>query len=381
MLLGEVANADHGRGRQSRRIGHAARTGLRPRRIGQGSAESFHSPAEEWVLHPERCSVGSVYASGSGSTTFLSGSVVRRRVMARLSELLVSVRDAAARFEADRWSGYDCVRLAEELARAAKACAAACRAPRRGRWSVAGMTGVGGAHCGASPTTHAPGDGEAPAGARHPLHITPAARHRPSSSTTRRRGTRLRRPRQLLAQPGTVVTRPAIRLEPGGRRPHLDQQLRQTRHDPPPRRLTWKEGHRARPRGVPEPTEHSSGCKGSCLSRACRPSQPILDQSLPGRRWVLAPRRRSFMLDDHARGRRPHLPRSNMKFGQKALLSGALVGAAIAGGAVGASVLGTAQAQTSSSSSDGGNLRPVDRGRRQPRSAHRERDHRDPAHR
>jgi uncharacterized membrane protein YkoI len=40
-----------------------------------------------------------------------------------------------------------------------------------------------------------------------------------------------------------------------------------------------------------------------------------------------------------------------MKFGQKALLSGALVGAAVAGGAVGASVLGTAQAQTSSSSS------------------------------
>jgi len=40
-----------------------------------------------------------------------------------------------------------------------------------------------------------------------------------------------------------------------------------------------------------------------------------------------------------------------MRFGQKALLSSALVGAAIAGGAVGASVLGTAQAQTSSSSS------------------------------
>ena len=39
-----------------------------------------------------------------------------------------------------------------------------------------------------------------------------------------------------------------------------------------------------------------------------------------------------------------------MKFGQKALLSGALVGAAITGGAVGASVLGTAQAQTSSTS-------------------------------
>ncbi len=41
--------------------------------------------------------------------------------MARLSELLVSVRDAAARFEPDRWSGDDCARLAEELARAAKA--------------------------------------------------------------------------------------------------------------------------------------------------------------------------------------------------------------------------------------------------------------------
>jgi hypothetical protein len=39
-----------------------------------------------------------------------------------------------------------------------------------------------------------------------------------------------------------------------------------------------------------------------------------------------------------------------MKFAQKAMLSGALVGATVAGGAVGASVLGTAQAQTSSSS-------------------------------
>jgi uncharacterized membrane protein YkoI len=38
-----------------------------------------------------------------------------------------------------------------------------------------------------------------------------------------------------------------------------------------------------------------------------------------------------------------------MKFAQKAMLSGALVGATIAGGAVGASVLGTAQAQTGSS--------------------------------
>ncbi len=52
--------------------------------------------------------------------------------MARLSELLVEVRAAAARFEADRWSGDDCVRLADELARAANACtAAAARAAAR----------------------------------------------------------------------------------------------------------------------------------------------------------------------------------------------------------------------------------------------------------
>jgi len=40
-----------------------------------------------------------------------------------------------------------------------------------------------------------------------------------------------------------------------------------------------------------------------------------------------------------------------MKFAQKAMLSGALLGATIAGGAVGASVIGTAQAQTNSSTS------------------------------
>ena len=34
--------------------------------------------------------------------------------MRTLSELLVEVRDAAARFEADRWSGEDCARLAED---------------------------------------------------------------------------------------------------------------------------------------------------------------------------------------------------------------------------------------------------------------------------
>ena len=45
--------------------------------------------------------------------------------MAPLRELLVEVRAAAARFEADRWSGSDCALIAEELARAAKACSAA----------------------------------------------------------------------------------------------------------------------------------------------------------------------------------------------------------------------------------------------------------------
>ncbi len=40
-----------------------------------------------------------------------------------------------------------------------------------------------------------------------------------------------------------------------------------------------------------------------------------------------------------------------MKFAQKALLTGAMLGATVAGGAVGASLLGTAQAQTGSSSS------------------------------
>ncbi len=52
--------------------------------------------------------------------------------MARLLELLVEVRDAASRFEADRWSGAECIRVADELSRAAKACeAAAARAAAR----------------------------------------------------------------------------------------------------------------------------------------------------------------------------------------------------------------------------------------------------------
>ena len=51
-----------------------------------------------------------------------------------------------------------------------------------------------------------------------------------------------------------------------------------------------------------------------------------------------------------------------MKFAQKAMLSGALLGATIAGGAVGASVLGTAQAQTGSSSSSSSTTAPTDSG-------------------
>jgi len=69
--------------------------------------------------------------------------------VARLSELLVEVQAAATRFEADRWSGDDCARVSEELARAAKACAAAsaraaARAVECGRVDVEWV----GAHCG-----------------------------------------------------------------------------------------------------------------------------------------------------------------------------------------------------------------------------------------
>ena len=51
-----------------------------------------------------------------------------------------------------------------------------------------------------------------------------------------------------------------------------------------------------------------------------------------------------------------------MKFAQKAMLSGALLGATIAGGAVGASVVGSAQAQTGSSSSSSSTTAPTDSG-------------------
>ena len=51
-----------------------------------------------------------------------------------------------------------------------------------------------------------------------------------------------------------------------------------------------------------------------------------------------------------------------MKFAQKAMLSGALLGATIAGGAVGASVFGTAQAQTGSSASSSSTTAPTDSG-------------------
>lgn len=51
-----------------------------------------------------------------------------------------------------------------------------------------------------------------------------------------------------------------------------------------------------------------------------------------------------------------------MKFAQKAMLSGALLGATIAGGAVGASVMGSAQAQTGSSSSSSSTTARTDSG-------------------
>lgn len=45
--------------------------------------------------------------------------------MSRLDEVLVEGCDAVARFEADRWSGDDCARIAEGLARLERACASA----------------------------------------------------------------------------------------------------------------------------------------------------------------------------------------------------------------------------------------------------------------
>ena len=45
--------------------------------------------------------------------------------MSRLSGVDCRVRAELAGFEADRWSGADCVAIAEELARVEKACAVA----------------------------------------------------------------------------------------------------------------------------------------------------------------------------------------------------------------------------------------------------------------
>ena len=45
--------------------------------------------------------------------------------MARLRSIAAQLRAAASEFEADRWSGADCAAIAEELALAEKACAAA----------------------------------------------------------------------------------------------------------------------------------------------------------------------------------------------------------------------------------------------------------------
>jgi hypothetical protein len=45
--------------------------------------------------------------------------------VSRLRVIAAELRVAASEFEADRWSGSDCARLAEELSATAKACAAA----------------------------------------------------------------------------------------------------------------------------------------------------------------------------------------------------------------------------------------------------------------
>ena len=82
--------------------------------------------------------------------------------------------------------------------------------------------------------------GVAPARARHPLHITT---RRTPPHVTQRAPTPPCTPSpraKLLRQAGAVVARPAIGLEPSGRVAHLDQQLRQPRHDPPPEHRTMR---------------------------------------------------------------------------------------------------------------------------------------------
>ena len=119
--------------------------------------------------------------------------------MARLSELLVEVRDAAARFEADRWSGEDCARLAEELARTAKACAAASGGLPHGRWRVAAVMRsgwpVGG--CDAGPGARGVGDHGGVVG------VSGNQRRRPSGSVSlaQARGSCGRRPRCRVRRP------------------------------------------------------------------------------------------------------------------------------------------------------------------------------------
>ena len=51
--------------------------------------------------------------------------VFGKRVVSSLRSSAAQLRAAASEFEADRWSGADCAAIAEELARAEKACAAA----------------------------------------------------------------------------------------------------------------------------------------------------------------------------------------------------------------------------------------------------------------
>jgi hypothetical protein len=72
--------------------------------------------------------------------------------VARLAELLVEVRTAASSFEADRWSGTECVALADELARTVKACqAAGARAAARAVACNAGDVEWLARTCGATP--------------------------------------------------------------------------------------------------------------------------------------------------------------------------------------------------------------------------------------
>ena len=97
--------------------------------------------------------------------------------MSRLLELASQLREEAAGFEADRWSGPDCAAIAEELAATAKACAVgSARAAAR---AVA-------CHAG-SVEWLARTSGSTPAQAREALATVKAAEQCPATSDARRR--------------------------------------------------------------------------------------------------------------------------------------------------------------------------------------------------